>query len=67
MKFITEAELLTQLKARLKGKTQAQLSKEIGIQPNWMSMILNGEAHITGKVLRFLGYRKVRQRLFEKI
>jgi hypothetical protein len=65
MAFITEAQLREVLRKRLIGRTQAAVARDAGIGPNLMSMVVNG-GPITGKLLAFLGYSKVRQKLYQK-
>ena len=66
MAFITEPQLREVLRKKLVGRTQAAVAKDAGIGSNLMSMIVHG-APITGKLLAFLGYSKVRQKLYRRV
>lgn len=65
MKYYSEDQVRSALKCRLNGKTQAELAKQIGVGQNFLSMVING-APVTGKILSFLGFAKVRTRLYER-
>lgn len=65
MKYFTDADVRRELLAALGNSTQAAFARKIGVMPNFLSMIIGG-APITGKVLAYLGYRKVQTRLYEK-
>jgi transcriptional regulator with XRE-family HTH domain len=54
------------LRAKLKGKTQKALAQEIGIRPQFLSHVLNGGI-VTGKIIKWLGYQKVRTRFYVKV
>jgi|HubBroStandDraft_1064217.scaffolds.fasta_scaffold353041_2 hypothetical protein len=65
MAFITESQLREVLRKKLVGSAQAAVARDAGIGPNLMSMVVHG-APITGKLLAFLGYSKVREKLYQK-
>lgn len=65
MQMSTEEDLRKKLRGLLQGRTQADLAAEIGISQNAVSMYLNGKT-FTGKIVRFLGYKKVREKFFVK-
>ena len=66
MSYLTEPELRKLLTKKLRGRTQTEVAQEAGIKPNLMSMAVHGNA-ITGKLLHFLGYERVRERLYRKV
>lgn len=65
--YVTEDFLRRRLKAELaSGKTQRELAAEIGISTTWLSMLLSDRRRVfSGKVVAWLGYRKVKEPLFE--
>jgi hypothetical protein len=65
MAYLTEAELRHLLRKRLAGRTQAKVAEDAGIRPNVLSMAVHGNP-ITGKLLAYLGYERVRERLYRK-
>ena len=66
MKLSTEEDLRNKLRALLRNKKTVELAAEIGISPNQISMYTNG-APLNGKVVAFLGYRKVKAKFFERL
>lgn len=65
MSYLTESQLRKVLAKRLAGRTKKQVADEAGINPNALSMMLHS-APITGKLLSYLGYRRVQDRLYER-
>jgi hypothetical protein len=65
MAYFTEQELRAALRKALAGRTQAAVAQEAGIGANLMSMVVHGNP-ITGKLLAYLGYEKVREKLYRK-
>ena len=49
---------------KLAGRTQVEVAREIGIPPQNLSQMVRG-APVTGKVLSWLGFRRVKN-LYEK-
>ena len=66
MNYITEEALRKKLLQALKGKTQSELAREMGVQQNFLCMAVNGSP-ITGKILEYLGYRKSRLKFYETV
>ena len=65
-KFYTAEQVHKALRRALQGKTQAELAKEAGISPNFLSNVLTGGYPPTGKIVAFLGFEKVRERLYRR-
>jgi DNA transposition AAA+ family ATPase len=65
MAYITEDKLRQELRSKVKGSTQVRIAEEIGVGASALSMALGG-APVTGKILAWLGYRRVRTRLYER-
>lgn len=63
MRYFTESEVRDALRRKLRGRTQTEVAKEAGISRSMMSQLVHG-APMTGKVLVYLGYCKVRKRLY---
>ncbi len=57
MIYVTQEHLKRILEAKLEGRSQASLCREIGVRPQHLSLMVNG-APINGKVLAYLGYEK---------
>lgn len=65
--FTTE-DVRAELARRIEGRSQADVAREIGIKPQNLSIMVAG-APITGKVLAWLGFRRIEglyARLFER-
>ncbi len=64
---ISEGELRGMLQKRVResGKTVTRLAGEIGVPQPYLSMMMN-KAPLTGKVVKWLGYERVKERLFRK-
>jgi len=45
---------------------QSALARRIGVSPAFLSKALGGEP-LTGKIVKWLGYRRVKIRVFEKL
>jgi hypothetical protein len=58
MAYVTNEQLRKMLKRKLADRSQADLSKEIGVKPQNLSIVLKG-APVGGRILSFLGYEKV--------
>ena len=58
MKRITSDELLNLLRDKQGDRTQAELAKEIGISPAYLSDVLAGRRDPGPSVLDFLGIEK---------
>lgn len=58
-------DVRTELTKRLAGRTQASVCREIGVKPQNLSPMLAG-GPIYGKVLDWLGYRKIDD-LYERV
>lgn len=65
-RYSTEDILRTKLRKKLEGKSQKQLAKEIGISEPMLSMLLSPRYPFTGKAVSYLGYKKVKETLFEE-
>lgn len=65
-RYYTEGHLRRILKFKCSGKTQIERAKEIGVTAPFLSQVLGG-APLTGKIVQWLGYRKTRERLFERL
>ena len=65
MRLITERELRRQLSRILADRTQVAVGRAAGVSASVMSMAVHG-APITGKLLAYLGYEKVREKLYRK-
>ena len=61
----TTNDVRMELHRRLKGRTQASVCREIGVKPQNLSPMLAG-GPIYGRVLEWLGYRKVDD-LYERV
>jgi hypothetical protein len=61
----TTNDVRRELAKRLVGRTAASVCREIGVKPQNLSPMLAG-GPIYGKVLRWLGYRKIDD-LYERV
>lgn len=63
--YMTIQNPMTELKKRLKGKTQKELAKELNISPAYLNDILNGRRSIEPLAISKLGYevqyKKIKQ------
>jgi hypothetical protein len=66
MRLITEPELRRQLSRTLADRTQVAVGRAAGVSASVMSMAVHGSP-ITGKLLAYLGYEKVREKLYRKV
>ena len=66
MGLFTEDQLREMLKKRIGKNTLSVASKRIGISISMLSMLVNGYP-MTGKAVAYLGFRKVRRRLYEPL
>jgi hypothetical protein len=66
IKHYTEQHLRGLLKQKLTGTLQASLAQEIGVSPAFLSKALSGEP-LTGKIVSWLGFKRVKIRVFEKL
>lgn len=66
MNYLTEAQLRKILATRMKGRTQAAIAAEAGVRPNVVSMMAHNSP-VTGKLLAWLGYKRVTQRLYRRV
>jgi hypothetical protein len=64
-KTVSHPALVKELKARVARSSQAAISREIGIQPPLISNVLRGQLLTCGKLLKWLGYKRVVR--YEKI
>ena len=65
MRLIAEPELRRKLSRTRADKTQIAIGKAAGVSASVMSMAVHG-GPITGKLLAYLGYEKVREKLYRK-
>jgi hypothetical protein len=66
-KYFSEDHLRKLLRQRLeRGALQSSLAKEIGVSPAYLSKVLGGDP-MTGKLVGWLGFRRVKIRMFEKL
>jgi|HubBroStandDraft_5_1064220.scaffolds.fasta_scaffold205712_2 hypothetical protein len=63
--YLTENDLREMLRKRVNGRSQSELAKIIGIPDSFLSVMLGG-GPINGKVVTYLGYKKVRTKFFER-
>jgi hypothetical protein len=61
----TRNDVRAELEKKFRGRTQVSVCREIGVKPQNLSPMLAG-GPIYGKVLEWLGYRKVDD-LYEKV
>lgn len=67
MKYVTDKTLRDQLRKCLADKgSHSALAKDIGISLPMLSMLLNPRYPFTGKAVRYLGYKKVSEPMFER-
>jgi hypothetical protein len=66
MDLFTEDHLRQKLKEKIVGRTMTKAAREIGISLSMLSMLVGGYP-MTGKAVAYLGFRKVRERLYRPI
>jgi hypothetical protein len=66
-RWLSEDDVRAMLRKKLKGRKNIDVAAEIGVSPSYLSGIANGPAPPAGKILRALGLRKVRSRMYEKV
>ena len=66
-KYSTESELRERLRKAKGNKTHREFAKELGVPVQMLSMLLSPRYPFTGKAITYLGFRKVRESLFEKV
>jgi hypothetical protein len=64
--YFTEHDLQKELKRRIGTRNQSDVASEIGVSASFLSMVINGYP-FTGKIVKWLGYQKVKERLFVRI
>jgi hypothetical protein len=67
MELFTEDRLRGMLKEKVGKRTLTDVAAEIGISLPMMSMLIGGYSPMTGKAVAYLGFRKVRRRLYEPL
>lgn len=61
VKIINHTELLATLKDKLTGfRTQNELAAAAGVSPQYLTDVLHGRRDITGRLLDYLGFKRVR-------
>lgn len=63
---ISEQQLRLILVTKLQDQSQTELAEIIGVHPSVISRAVRGEV-ITGKLLRYLGYKRSKARYYELI
>lgn len=63
-RYYTKDQVRAELLKRLAGKRQADISRLCGAKPQHLSLMVNG-APVSGKVLAWLGFKKV-EHLYER-
>jgi hypothetical protein len=63
--FLTEPEIRAKLREAVQDRTLTEAANEMGVTLPFLSMAVNG-APVTGKILRYLGFERVRERLYRK-
>ena len=64
-RYYTSSEVRDLLETVLRSHTQAEIARECGVKPQNLSVMAKG-APINGKVLTWLGYRRVDD-LYERV
>lgn len=64
-KQYTVDDVRAELYRRLQGQVQSRVAREIGVQPQNLSVMASG-GPIHGKVLAWLGYRRI-EGIYEKV
>lgn len=64
-KHFTTDDVRAELERRMRGRKQADVAREVGVKPQNLSIMVKG-APIHGKVLSWLGYRRI-EGMFEKV
>ena len=65
MNLFTETEVRRSLQKAIGRRTLTAVGKDAGVSVQVVSMAVNG-APITGKLLAYIGYEKVRERLYRR-
>ena len=66
MAYVKESELRKLLAKTLDGSSRSSVARAAGIRPNVLSM-MSKDAPITGKLLRYLGSERVKERLYRRV
>lgn len=64
-KQFTTADVRAEFVKRIQGRRQAEVAREVGVKPQNLSTMIKG-APIHGKVLAWLGYRRV-EGIYERV
>jgi hypothetical protein len=65
-KLLSEPALKEMLRKAVKGREQKEVAAAIGVSQSFLSGMLR-ERPITGKILKWLGYRRSAKRFYEKV
>lgn len=58
-KTVDARTLVRELRLRVKRGSQADIAREVGVRAPMISNVLNGRVLPCGKVLKWLGYKRV--------
>lgn len=56
---VEKKALVRELRRRLKTSSQAEVAREVGVKPPLVSNVAAGKTNPCGKLLKWLGYRRV--------
>lgn len=57
--IVEKKALVRELRKRIARSTQAEVAREVGVKPPLVSNVAAGKTNPCGKLLRWLGYRRV--------